>query len=142
MLKIRGIDHVVIRTANSATMVAFYRDVLGCPVERVAAPEIGLTQLRAGTSLIDIVSVDGRLGRMGGRRPGREGRNLDHFCISLVEFDEAAIRRHLSLHGVSFGDTERRYGAGGYGPSLYIEDPDGNVVELKGPSSFEVDSER
>lgn len=133
MIRIRGLDHVVLRTAHPKRLIAFYRDVLGCPVERETSSEIGLVQLRAGSSLIDIVSVDGKLGRAGGRAPGLEGRNLDHFCVRLDGFDEAAIRDHLRRHRVEAGDTEQRYGAEGDGPSIYIEDPDGNVVELKGP---------
>ncbi len=133
MIRIRGLDHVVLRTAKPRRLISFYRDVLGCPVERETSAETGLVQLRAGASLIDIVSVDGRLGRAGGRAPGREGRNLDHFCVRLDDFDEPAIREHLERHHVVAGQTQRRYGAEGDGPSIYIEDPDGNVVELKGP---------
>ena len=52
---IRGIDHIVLRAREPGRLVAFYRDVLGCPVER-AQPQIGLTQLRAGLCLIDVVA--------------------------------------------------------------------------------------
>ncbi len=133
MITIKGLDHVVLRTAHPRRLISFYRDVLGCPVERETEPATGLVQLRAGNSLIDIVSVDGRLGRVGGRAPGREGRNMDHFCVRVADFDEQAIREHLALHNVHAGETQHRYGAEGDGPSIYIEDPDGNVVELKGP---------
>ena len=131
-IKIAGLDHVVLRTADPARLIAFYRDVLGCPIERETPEATGLTQLRAGESLIDIVAVDSDLGRIGGRAPGHEGRNLDHFCLRVVDFDEARIRLILSHHEVTAGETKRRYGALGNGPSIYIEDPDGNVVELKG----------
>jgi catechol 2,3-dioxygenase-like lactoylglutathione lyase family enzyme len=93
-----------------------------------------LVQLRAGRSLIDLVPVDGKLGRAGGAAPGVEGRNLDHFCFRVEPFDEAAIRRQLDAHGVAAGPVESRYGAEGVGPSLYVTDPEGNVVELKGPA--------
>ena len=89
--------------------------------------------MRAGNSLIDIVSVEGKLGRAGGSAPGKEGRNMDHFCVSLDDFDEEAIRSHLSRFGVQGSTLESRYGAEGYGPSIYIQDPEGNTVELKGP---------
>lgn len=134
MLDIAGLDHIVLRSARPERLVTFYRDVLGCAVERESSTSLGLVQLRAGDSLIDIVSVDGEIGRRGGRAPGREGRNLDHFCLFLNTFDEAAIREHLLAHGVDPGDTVERYGARGTGPSIYIEDPDGNTVELKGPA--------
>jgi catechol 2,3-dioxygenase-like lactoylglutathione lyase family enzyme len=94
---------------------------------------IGLYQLRAGRSLIDLVPVDGRLGREGGAAPGREGRNLDHFCLRIEPFDIEAIARQLDAHGIAHGPVESRYGAEGEGPSLYIKDPEGNTVELKGP---------
>lgn len=127
-----GIDHIVIRTANPGRLRAFYGDVLGCPVEREEAG-LGLVQLRAGRSLIDLVDAAGELGRGGGAAPGAEGRNMDHFCLAVDPFDEAAIRAHLESHGIAAGPLKRRYGAEKFGPSIYIEDPDGNVVELKGP---------
>ncbi len=113
-------------------MVEFYCEVVGCQVER-RSDEIGLIQLRAGTALIDLVPVDGVLGRQGGAAPGLEGRNMDHFCLRIDPFDEADIRRHLAAHGIDAGETARRYGAEGFGPSIYVTDPEGNVVELKGP---------
>ena len=113
-------------------MLVFYGEVLGCPVER-RKDDIGLVQLRAGASLIDLVPVDSLLGRAGGRAPGAEGRNMDHFCLRVEPFDEAAIRRHLQERGVEAGPTESRYGAEGDGPSIYLTDPEGNTVELKGP---------
>ena len=132
MLKIRDIDHLVLRVVDAGVMIAFYRDVLGCPVERVQEA-IGLYQLRAGRSLIDLIPVDGRLGREGGAAPGREGRNLDHFCLRVDPFDAQDISRHLDAHGIEHGPVENRYGAEGEGPSIYIKDPEGNTVELKGP---------
>jgi len=132
MLAIRDIDHVVLRVADLPAMLAFYCDVLGCNVER-RVDELGLVQLRAGRSLIDLVPVDSKLGRAGGSAPGRGGRNMDHFCVRVEPFDETAIRGHLSSHGVDAGHTESRYGAEGQGPSIYISDPEENVVELKGP---------
>ena len=130
---IRGIDHLVLRARDLPRLVAFYRDVLGCPVER-RQDEIGLVQLRAGDSLIDLVSVDGKLGRMGGAAPGPEGHNLDHLCLRVEPFDREAIVAHLLAHGVEAGEFGPRYGAEGEGPSQYLSDPEGNVVELKGPA--------
>jgi catechol 2,3-dioxygenase-like lactoylglutathione lyase family enzyme len=132
MIHVRDIDHVVLRVADLDAALVFYRDALGCPVER-RQEEIGLIQLRAGRSLIDLVPVDGRLGRAGGAAPGATGRNLDHFCLRVDPFDEAAIREHLHAFGIDSGPLARRYGAEGEGASLYLSDPDGNVVELKGP---------
>lgn len=135
MFRIRQIDHIVLRIRDLAAMQRFYLDVLGCTVER-RQDEIGLVQLRAGQSLIDLVPVDGTLGRAGGAAPGREGRNLDHFCLRVEPFDEAAIRAHLAAFGVNAGPAGPRYGAEGLGPSVYLEDPEGNTVELKGPPTL------
>lgn len=132
MLNISGLDHVVLRVADAERAITFYRDVLGCALER-HVKEIGLIQLRAGTALIDLVPVDGELGRKGGPAPGKTGRNMDHLCLRVEPFDEERIRAQLTHAGVSCGETARRYGAEGFGPSIYIEDPDGNVIELKGP---------
>lgn len=130
---ITGLDHLVLRVRNLKTMMQFYCDVLGCRVEREQS-ELGLTQLRAGRSLIDLVTIDGKLGRLGGAAPAEEGRNVDHFCITVEGYDEAAIRQYLDDRRVQVGEAGSRYGAEGEGPSLYISDPEGNVVELKGPS--------
>ncbi|EHP43948.1 glyoxalase/bleomycin resistance protein/dioxygenases superfamily [Cupriavidus basilensis OR16] len=132
MFRLLGIDHLVLRTGNVTGLMRFYVDVLGCSVERVQA-EFGLIQLRAGSGLIDLVALDGPLGRAGGAGPGKEGRNLDHFCLRLDPFDADAIAAHLRAHRVEPGPVEMRFGAEGKGPSIYIHDPDGNVVELKGP---------
>lgn len=121
---VQQIDHIVLRVRDAAAMRAFYCDVLGCSVERDRA-EIGLLQLRAGSSLIDLVPVDGKLGRMGGAAPGAEGRNLDHLCLRVEPFDRDAIVAHLQAHGVRVGDFGSRYGAEGEGPSQYLFDPEG-----------------
>ena len=115
-------------------MIQFYSEVLGCGLEKVSSEEIGLFQLRAGTSLIDIVSVDGGLGRQDGGAPGREGRNMHHFCVRVEPFDEDEIRKFLLQKGIQASELEIHYGAEGYGPSLYLKDPEENVIELKGPA--------
>ncbi|MGH8617800.1 MAG: VOC family protein [Burkholderiales bacterium] len=129
---ILGLDHVVLRVKDPARAVRYYSAVLGLAVERVRE-DLGLTQMRAGHSLIDLVQVDGALGRKGGAAPDAGGRNVDHFCLRVEPFDVAALTAHLIAHGVVPGEVRERYGADGYGPSMYIEDPDGNIVELKGP---------
>lgn len=130
-LKPLGIDHVVIRTVDHAAMMAFYQEVIGCTLERTQAA-IGLYQLRCGTALIDLVPVDGKLGRMGGAAPGPEGRNMDHLCLRIAGFDAARVRTHLESHGVTVGEEGLRYGSTGEAVSIYLADPDGNVLELRG----------
>lgn len=127
-----GLDHVVLRVRDVARMQLFYCEVLGCSVEKVQAG-IGLTQLRAGRSLIDLVDVAGKLGQSGGAPPGSEGRNMDHFCLRVERLDGPALAAHLRASGVTPGEIVSRYGAEGDGPSMYLTDPEGNVVELKGP---------
>lgn len=127
-----ALDHVVLRTNDIERLQHFYIDVLGCTLEKVQAG-IGLVQLRAGDALIDLVDVAGEIGRRGGAAPGPEGRNLDHFCLRVEPFDEVTIRQALASHGVTLGEVVLRYGAHGEGPSCYLDDPDGNTVELKGP---------
>ena len=130
---IRDIDHVVLRVRDVERMRRFYCDVLGCAFEKDQMAEFGLLQLRAGRSLIDLVDVNGTIGRKGGPPPGREALNMDHFCLRVEPFDAAAIARHLTSHGVTPGEVRDRYGADGSGPSLYLNDPEGNMVEIKGP---------
>ena len=131
-ITIREIDHIVLRVVDLARMQAFYGDVLGCREVR-RQDEIGLVQLRAGSSMVDLIPIDGKLGAAGGAAPGKEGRNVDHFCFRVEPFDEAAIRAHLAAHGIEAGPAASRFGAEGEGPSIYLQDPEGNMIELKGP---------
>jgi glyoxylase I family protein len=131
-MALKGLDHVVLRARSAAHMVAFYCQALGCTVDKVQE-EIGLTQLRAGSALIDIVDVHGELGRMGGPAPGLEGHNMDHLCLRVEPFDGDRIRTFLTDMGYAPGEVVQRYGAEGEGPSIYVNDPEGNMVELKGP---------
>ena len=131
-MKLLGLDHVVLRVRDLERMTRFYVDVLGCPVER-RLESVGMVQLRAGGSLIDLVDASGTIGRARGAPPGESGPNMDHFCVRVDPFDEPALRAHLAEHGVQAGEIAMRYGADGNGPSLYIDDPEGNTIELKGP---------
>ena len=112
-------------------MTSFYREVLGCTIERRLPSEIGLTQLRAGEALIDLVDTDSQMGKAGGKAPGRTGHNLDHFCLQVAPITERALLNWLQRHGIEAGPFESRYGATGFGPSVYLRDPDGNTIELR-----------
>jgi len=120
--RIRNLDHIVLRVRDMEAALAFYTGVLGCREER-RLEAIGLVQLRAGASLIDLAPGE----------PAPEGANMDHFALRVTPFDEAAIRAWLAERGIETEAALPRYGAEGTGPSIYIRDPDGNVVELKGP---------
>ena len=131
MINIQNIDHVVFRVTDLDTVVRFYIDVLGARWEK-KQELMGLYQLRVGTSLIDLIPVDSRLGKSGGAAPGREGRNVDHVCFRVLPWDGDRIIEHLASHGIE-GEIVSRYGADGDGPSIYLTDPEGNNLELKGP---------
>jgi glyoxylase I family protein len=128
MFRLLGLDHVVLRVSDVEKARHFYCEVLGCTVERHQR-EIGLLQLRAGNSLIDLVEAGGT------STLDPRSRNMDHFCLRVEDYDEAAIRAHLEPHGVRIGKSGSRYGAEGEGPSIYLYDPEGNMIELKGPPS-------
>ncbi|MFG6203480.1 VOC family protein [Pseudomonas retamae] len=130
---IQRIDHIVLRVADLQRSIDFYARVFGAEVVRHNQP-LGLVHLRAGSSMIDLVDLQGELGRKGGGAAGAERRNVDHFCLRIEPFDEAALTVHLQGCGLTVENAARRFGAEGYGLSLYCFDPDGNQVELKGPS--------
>jgi len=135
--RIQRIDHIVLRVSDLERSIRFYQQVLGCELVK-RREDLGMVHLRAGASLIDLVDVQGPLGRAGGgpALPG-ERRNVDHLCLRVEPFDEAQLLAHLASHGVSAEKAEARFGAEGTGPSLYCSNPDHNRVELKGPAATE-----
>ncbi len=130
MIDIKGLDHIVLRTQNLEAMLRFYRDILGCQIER-SLPKLGLTQLRAGEALIDIVTVNSELGQLGGAPPTQDGRNIDHFCLQIAPIEEKILIALLEQSSITHSGFAERYGAQGFGRSIYLSDPEGNVVELK-----------
>ena len=135
-LNVREIDHLVLRTTDMPRALRFYAEVLGCHEER-RLDELGLVQLRAGRSMIDLIDVAVQAGAGDGAPPSQAQRNQDHFCVRIDPWDEAEIRKLLAAHGIDAGEAVTRYGAEGDGPSIYFNDPDGNMVELKGPPESE-----
>jgi glyoxylase I family protein len=133
-LKLAGLDHVVLRVRDIEAMLGFYRDILGCALAKHNEP-LGLYHLDAGGSMIDLVTLDGKLGQAGGSGPGADlaagGRNVDHIALKIRAWDPEAIHAHLSAHGIETGEAVTRFGAEGDGPSIYLTDPEGNGVELK-----------
>jgi catechol 2,3-dioxygenase-like lactoylglutathione lyase family enzyme len=132
--RVLRIDHIVLRCERIASMIAFYCDTLGFEIAKRNDP-LGLIHLRAGTAMIDLVSLDGPLGRAGGAAAGSEGRNLDHLCLRVDPFDPDALARHFQDQGIAVSEVRSRFGAEGDGPSFYVHDPEGNQVEIKGPAS-------
>ncbi len=111
---IKDIDHLVLRVRDLERSVAFYRDVLGCEVSRVR-DDLGMVHLATGSAMIDLVTLDGPLGKPGGAAPGAQGRNLHHFCLRIEPFDEQALTAYLLAQGIRVEPAEKRYGAEGRG---------------------------
>jgi catechol-2,3-dioxygenase len=130
MLEVLAIDHIVLRTTKLKEMLDFYIKVLNCTIERETPVETGLTQLRAGSALIDLVAVNSRLGAIGGGAPTQSERNVDHFCLQVRSAPEQDIINYLKKSGIEVGEFASRFGAQGEGNSIYIKDPEGNGVEL------------
>lgn len=137
-----GLDHVVLRARSLPRLEAFYAELLDTSVER-RNDAFGMVHLRTGTALLDIIQADPTRPAPG---DGADVRNVDHFAFSLSTFDEPALTAHVvrvvAADSERYGETSaagpavevhRRYGAGGFGRSLYVSDPEGNSVELKGP---------
>ena len=131
VIQIQDIDHIVLRVRDLERMISFYCDVIGCKVEW-RRPERGLVHLRAGSCMIDLVNVDGPTGQRGGPAPGADGHNLDHLCLRVKGFEVEPLVKHLEKHGIEVGRIADRFGADGRGMSIYMKDPEGNTVELKG----------
>jgi glyoxylase I family protein len=121
--RVERIDHVVLRVRDLAGMVRFYEQALGFTVARTL-DDLRLVQMRAGASMLDLVARD---------RPDGGG-NMDHLCFRIEPFDCDAIAKQLAPLGIALGETVQRFGAEGTGPSVYFDDPEGNQIELKGPS--------
>jgi catechol 2,3-dioxygenase-like lactoylglutathione lyase family enzyme len=115
-------DHIVLVVADVERAVAWYRDVLGLEVLRFAEWKDGrvpFPSLRVSEhTIIDVLA--------GERGPGA---NVDHFCLVVDEIDLAAVRDSGRFDVIEGPAT--RWGARGDGTSLYVRDPDGNVVELR-----------
>ena len=126
----KGLDHVVLRAGDIDVMLEFYRDVLGLPVAK-HNETLGLWHLQAGDSMIDLININGPLGR-DGLLPSTKAQNGDHLALKITPFDSDALRAYFEAHGVEVGPDRIRFGANGDGPSIHLRDPEGNGVELKG----------
>ena len=135
MISIEAIDHIVLRTDKYNDLIRFYCDILGCEIVRELA-DFSLTQLKAGNALIDIIDVAGKLGAPGGPAPSDQAHNMDHFCLQIAPFDEQALMDFLTINNVPHSDFENRFGAQGFGRSIYIQDIIGNTIELKPSKTF------
>jgi len=132
-IRIVKLDHVVLRVSNIKDSIFFYNVVLGCPAVR-SEPDLGLYQFQVGASMIDLVPQDSELGSRNGYGSPKIGRNVDHIALTIEKFDYSELKNYFNRFGIRIHEWGRRFGADGYGPSVYLSDPDGNVVELKGPA--------
>ncbi|BEM16118.1 TPA: VOC family protein [Serratia marcescens] len=130
---LQRLDHVVLRVRDMQNSLRFYTQIVGCDIAK-QRPDLGLVHLRAGASMIDLVDVNGVLGKKGGETPDPQRQNVDHVCLRIDPFNEDALLTYLRSQGIDVDPAESRYGAEGDGPSIYFSDPDGNRVELKGPA--------
>lgn len=123
MFQLVGLDHIVLNTSNSTAMVDFYCNILGCHVEKIQE-EIGLIQLRAGDSLIDLFKSTENLSQS-------KVKNLNHFCLRVDPFIDEELKEYFTKNKIPILEYGKRYGAQGVGYSIYIHDPDDNTIELK-----------
>ncbi|MBI6135591.1 VOC family protein [Serratia marcescens] len=130
---LKTIDHVVLRVRDMQKSLHFYTQIVGCYIAK-QRPDLGLMHLRAGAAMIDLIDVNGQLGKKGGEAPDPRRQNVDHVCLRIDPFNEDDLLAYLRSQGIAVNPAESRYGAEGDGPSIYFSDPDGNRIELKGPA--------
>jgi len=124
--KLHSIDHLVLRTNKKQEMLEFYCNVLGCSVETWHASGT-LIPLRAGDNIIDLAIIDHTL------NPAE--KNLEHFCLRIQPFDYETLQQYFAKRNIEIVRYGSRYGSRGFYPSFYIQDPEGNEVELTGKQS-------
>lgn len=128
---LEGLDHVVLLVDDMVAARTFYTEVIGCTVDN-ALPQYGMLQLRAGAALIDLVAYASAEGAWA-KPDVAGGRNMDHVALATGPWDPDALRAHLAANDVEIVEEGIRYGARGDGYSIYVRDPAGNTIELKGP---------
>ncbi|MEP6623967.1 MAG: VOC family protein [Acidimicrobiia bacterium] len=128
-VRVTGLDHVVVMVADPERALDFYCGLLGGIPERV-------DEWRRGDVFFPSVRID-RTTIIDLFPAAPEGKNMDHLCL-VVEYVDLQAVADSGRFGIIDGPVER-FGAQGLGESLYVRDPDGNVVELRhygpGPNS-------
>jgi catechol 2,3-dioxygenase-like lactoylglutathione lyase family enzyme len=120
-LRITAFDHVVLNVADVERSLAWYTGELGLE-------PIHVEEWRRGERFFPSVRVDeGTIIDLIGLP--RSGENLDHFCLVVEPTDFDALKASGRFE-VADGPAIR-FGARGDGTSLYIRDPDHNLVELR-----------
>jgi len=126
-VNVTGFDHIVLRCADVEVALAFYGDELGLEPERVdewRRGEVLFPSVRIdATTLIDLFAAprDDQ-----NPAPGAQG-NVDHFCLVIEPTDLDALAARFP--GAVRADG--LFGARGFASSVYLQDPDGNTIELR-----------
>jgi len=128
------IDHVVLRCRDIQAMLDFYRDVLGLDVAK-RNERLGMIHLRAGSAMVDLIPMAQLPTDRDGPASTATSHNMDHLCLRIEPFDVARLEAYFGARGIMLGELRVRFGAEGDGTSFYLQDPEGNRVELKGPST-------
>ena len=118
-----GFDHLVLRTDDVERSLRFYCDDLGLQPERVE-------EWRRGEVLFPSVRIDAAT-LIDVLKGERSGTNVDHFCLVIEPTNLAALAASGRFDVVGEGPADGLFGAQGFATSLYVRDPDGNVVELR-----------
>lgn len=130
LVTITEMDHIVLRVKDVEESLRFYSELLGLPVERVEqwrAGEVRFPSVRINAdTIIDLFASDQET-------ISKEGaRNQDHYCMVIEPTDMEALKAGFEALGVGIqAGPGKRWGSHGDGISLYIYDPDNNVVELR-----------
>ncbi|MCU0268933.1 MAG: VOC family protein [Acidimicrobiales bacterium] len=121
MLKVRGLDHLVLNVSDVERSLAWYLDKLGLEPLRVQEwrrGEVLFPSVRVDdTTILDLLEVE------------RTGANVDHLCLAVegVDIESLAASGEFDV----LAPPTRLWGAQGWATSVYVRDPDGNVVELR-----------
>jgi catechol 2,3-dioxygenase-like lactoylglutathione lyase family enzyme len=130
-IRVTGLDHFVLRVRDLDRSIVFYRDLLGLPIECLEEYRAGtrpFVSARVGGQLIDLVP-DPTYDPEAGLRSG----GFMHLCVRVAGALEGDVLPRVRAGGVEVVEDAPmiRLGATGYGPSIYVRDPDGYIVELK-----------
>jgi catechol 2,3-dioxygenase-like lactoylglutathione lyase family enzyme len=123
VVRVTGIDHLVLNCADVDASLAWYTDRLGLEGVRVAEWRSGAAPFPSvridDASIIDLLDAP------------RSGVNVDHVCFVIEPTDLGALADSGDFDIVGDGPVSGLFGARGVATSLYVRDPDGNVVELR-----------
>ncbi|WP_240809426.1 VOC family protein [Microbispora catharanthi] len=120
-MRVKGFDHLVLTVEDVERSLAFYCDVLGLEPVRVdewRAGKAPFPSVRVSAdTIIDLLRGD------------RGEPNVDHFCLVVEPLDWQEVIDSGALTVID--GPGPRFGARGVATSVYLKDPDGNVIELR-----------